>query len=460
VERRLTAILAADVAGYSRLMSFDESGTLASLQAHRSELIVPAIARHHGRVVKLMGDGILAEFGSVVEAVECAAEIQREMAARNAGVSDDRRLGFRIGVHLGDVIVEGDDIYGDGVNIAARLESLAETGGICISRQAYDQVDGKLALEFRELGPQHLKNIPKPVEAFAVGGAAATRMPERAPANLQQEIRYCRARDGVRLAYAKVGRGPPLVRAPTWLNHLEYDWQSPLWRHILRRFASEHTLIRADARGNGLSDWEVDEISFDLWVSDLETVIDAVGLPRFPLLGVSQGCAISIAYAVRHPERVSRLVLYGGFALGASKRSPAAREKLKAMATLVRLEWGADNPAIRHMFATEFYPDAPKEVLDSYGERQRITTTGECAARYLETTGDIDVTDLLHKVAVPTLVMHRRGDLRQPIELGRQMAAGIPGARFVALEGRNHIPLEGEPATERFFEEIRLFLGE
>src|SRR6266702_3891111 len=297
-------------------MSFDESGTLASLQAHRSELIVPAIARHHGRVVKLMGDGILAAFGSVVEAVECAAEIQREMAARNAGVSDDRRLGFRIGVHLGDVIVEGDDIYGDGVNIAARLESLAETGGICISRQAYDQVD---------------------------------------------------------------------------------------------------------------------EISFDLWVSDLETVIDAVGLPRFPLLGVSQGCAISIAYAVRHPERVSRLVLYGGFALGASKRSPAAREKLKAMATLVRLEWGADNPAIRHMFATEFYPDAPKEVLDTYGERQRITTTGECAARYLETTGDIDVTDLLHKVAVTTLVMHRRGDLRQPIELGRQRAAGIPGARFGAL---------------------------
>ncbi len=142
MERRLAAILAADVAGYSRLMSLDESGTLARLQAHRSELIAPAIAGHHGRVVKLMGDGILAEFGSVVDAVECAAEIQREMAARNAEVGDDRRMGFRIGVHLGDVIVEGEDIYGDGVNIAARLESLAETGGICISRQAYDQVDG------------------------------------------------------------------------------------------------------------------------------------------------------------------------------------------------------------------------------------------------------------------------------------------------------------------------------
>ena len=183
-------------------------------------------------------------------------------------------------------------------------------------------------------------------------------------------------------------------------------------------------------------------------------------MQRFPLLGVSQGCAISIAYAARHPDRVSHLVLYGGFALGANKRSQAAREKLKAMATLMRLEWGADNPAIRHMFATEFYPDAPKDMLDSYDERQRVTTSAECAARYLEATGDIDVTDLLPELSVPTLVMHRRGDLRQPFEEGRRMAAGIPGARFVALDGRNHIPLEGEPATERFFEEIRLFLGQ
>jgi len=458
VERRLAAILAADVAGYSRLMSFDESGTLASLQAHRSELIVPAIARHHGRVVKLMGDGILAEFGSVVEAVECAAEIQREMAVRNAGVADERRLGFRIGVHLGDVIVEGDDIYGDGVNIAARLESLAETGGVCISRQAYDQVDGKLPREFRELGPQHLKNIPKPVEVFAIGALSGT--PRRRLANLQQEIRYCRAPDGVRLAYTSVGNGPPLVKTANWFNHLEYDWTSPVWRYILSGLASEHTLIRYDTRGSGLSDWEVDELSLDAWVRDLETIVDTVGIQRFPLLGISQGCAISIAYAVRHPQRVSHLVLYGGFALGGGRRSEAAREKQTAMATLMRLEWGSDNPAIRQMFTTQFFPDCSKEFADTLNEYQRLVTSSECAARYLEVTGDIDVTHLLGKVAVPTLVMHRRGDLRQPIEEGRRMAAGIPGARFVALEGRNHIPFEGEPAAERFFEEIRLFLGE
>jgi len=155
VERRLVAILVADVSGYSRLMSADEGRTLAALQAHRSELIAPTIERHCGRIVKVMGDGILAEFGSVVEAVGCATEIQREMEVRNRGAPDDRRMLLRIGVHLGDIIIDGDDIYGDGVNIAARLEGIAETGGICISRQAYDQVEGKLPLTCRPLASKN-----------------------------------------------------------------------------------------------------------------------------------------------------------------------------------------------------------------------------------------------------------------------------------------------------------------
>jgi len=427
IERRLAAILAADVAGYSELMGADETGTLGTLQAHRSELIVPAIARHRGRVVKLMGDGILAEFGSVVEAVQCAAEIQCGMAARNAGISDERsRMRFRIGVHLGDVITEGDDIYGEGVNIAARLEALAESGGICISRQAYDQVEGKLGLDFQLLGTQNLKNIAKPIDAYAISCAGVTETPRRQRARLNQEIRYCRASDGVRLAYAIAGQGPPLVLTANWFNHLEYDWKAPIRRHILRALASEHTLVRYDARGNGLSDWEVEELSLDAWVSDLETVVEAAGVQQFPLLGISQGCAISIAYAVLHPERVSRLILYGGFAVGANKRSVAEREKLKAMATLMRLEWGSDNPAIRQIFTTQFFPESSKEAADWFNEMQRLVTSGECAARYLETVADFDVTELLSKVAVPTLVMHRRGDGRVPFEEGRRMAAGIP----------------------------------
>ena len=461
IERRLTAILAGDVGGYSRMMGEDETGTLARLQAHHSQLIAPCVAEHDGHIVKRMGDGFLAEFGSVIEAVECAAQIQRKMAVRNRAVPENSRVEFRIGVHLGDVIVEKDDIYGDGVNIAARLEGVAETGGICVSRQAYDQVEGKLPLAFHRMGPQMLKNIAKPVEVFAIdagtlgwSGDALTSI----PANLTQEVRYARAADGVRIAWAKVGEGPPLVRAGHWLTHLEYEWESPLRRPALINLAKNHTLIRYDPRGTGLSDWEVDELSLGAWVGDLETVVDAAGLERFPLLGFSQGCAVSIAYAVRHPERLSHLVLYGGFALGGNKRSPEEREKRAAMATLMRMGWGANDPGFRQLFTSQMMPGATREQAELFNELQRRTTSPECAVRYWNTVGDFDVTDLLAKVGVPTLVMHVRGDLQCPFDAGRQLAAGIPHARFVALQGQNHILLPGEPAAARFREELALFL--
>jgi class 3 adenylate cyclase/pimeloyl-ACP methyl ester carboxylesterase len=453
MERRLAAILAADAVGYSRMMREDETSALALLQKHRAEVIDPAIAKHRGRTVKLMGDGLLAEFSSVVESVTCAAEIQRAMAARNAGSQVGRQMAFRIGVHLGDVIVEGDDLYGDGVNIAARLEGIAQHGGICISRQAYDQVQKKVALGYRNLGPQILKNIPEPIEVFAIQGDGLAMADER------QEIRYCRTSDGVRLAYAISGDGPPLVKTGNWLNHLEYDWDSPVWHHLFHGLSRNNRLVRYDPRGTGLSDWDVANISLDAWVSDLATVVDAVGLDRFPLFGLSQGCAVSIAYAVRNPDRVSHLILCGGFALGASKLSPESRERRNALVTLMRLEWGADNPAIRQMFATYLMPGASKEQIDTFNELQRTTASAECAARYYEATGAIDVTELLPQVRVPTLVMHARGDLHVPFEHGRQMAAQIPGAKFVALQSNNHVLLEQDPATQRFFEEVDLFLG-
>jgi pimeloyl-ACP methyl ester carboxylesterase len=243
------------------------------------------------------------------------------------------------------------------------------------------------------------------------------------------------------------------------MNHLEYDWESPIWHHLLEGLARNHTLVRYDARGNGLSDWDVDEHSLEAWVGDLETVVDAVGIERFPLFGVSQGCAISIAYAVRHPERVSHLILYGGFALGHGKRSPRGHEQIKAMGTLMRLGWGMDNPAFRQMFTSLFIPESTKEQADWFNDLQRKTTSPECAARYLEVVGNFDVRDLLPQVQVPALVMHVRGDLVSPIDAGREIAAGIPGARFIALPGRNHLFLKHEPAAARFFEEINLFLA-
>ena len=243
------------------------------------------------------------------------------------------------------------------------------------------------------------------------------------------------------------------------MNHLEYDWESPIWRHVFRGLSRDHTLIRYDARGNGMSDWDVGEISLDAWVSDLETVVESAGVNRFPLLGISQGCAVAIAYAARHPERVTHLILYGGFALGGKKRSPEEGERRAAMLTLIRLGWGADDPTFRQLFTSQLIPGGTREQADWFNELQRRTTSPECAARYFDKVGDIDVADLLSKVRAPTLVMHVRGDLTVPIETARQMAAGIAGARFVAFQGQNHLFLEHESASDRFFEEVNLFLA-
>ena len=230
-------------------------------------------------------------------------------------------------------------------------------------------------------------------------------------ANVAQTIKYCRAPDGVRLAYAISGSGPILVKSGNWMNHLEYDWESPIWWHVFRGLSREHTLVRYDARGNGMSDWDVDTLSLDAWVTDLETVVDAVGVERFPLLGISQGGAVAVAYAVRHPERVSHLILYGAFALGGKKRAPAEKEMRDAMTTLMRLGWGADNPSFRQMFTGLFIPGGTHEQADYFNELQLKTTSPECAARYFDVASDFDITDLLSKVKAPTLVMHVRDDL-------------------------------------------------
>ena len=456
--RKLAAIMAVDVVGYSRLMGEDEAGTARAVREHR-QAAVPIVAGLGGRVVKTMGDGVLLEFPSVVAAVECAVAIQNMMVERNIDTPEAKRVVYRIGVHLGDVLIDGDDILGEGVNIAARLESICEPGGVSISRAVYDQISGKLALGFRTLGLQKLKNIGKAVEVFAIDYADKTDdAPARDNANVAQTIKYCRAPDGVRLAYAISGSGPILVKSGNWMNHLEYDWQSPIWGHVFRRLSREHTLIRYDARGNGMSDWDVDRLSLDAWVTDLETVVDAVGVERFPILGISQGGPVAIAYAVRNPERVSHLILYGAFALGGKKRSPAEKEMRDAMTTLMRIGWGADNPSFRQMFTARFIPGGTHEQADSFNELQRKTTSPECAARYFDVVGDIDITDLLSQVKAPVLVMHVRDDVICPFDAGRQLAAGIPGAHFIALPGRNHLFLEHEPACDQFFEEISLFL--
>ena len=284
-------------------------------------------------------------------------------------------------------------------------------------------------------------------------------MRRRRATSSRQEVRFCTASDGVRIAYALAGQGLPLVKAANWLNHLEYDWQSPIWSHLLQALASDYQLIRYDERGNGLSDWDVDDISFDAFVRDLESTVDATGLERFALLGISQGCAVSIAYAIRHPERVSHLVLYGGYSRGRCMRGSTAEiEKTKATLTLMRLGWGQENPAFRHIFTSLFIPGGSVEQMKWFDDLQRVTTSAENAVRIRGAMNNIDVSDLLERVTVPTLVLHCRNDAVVPFEEGRLIAARIPGARFCALEGSNHLILPEEPALRPLLGAIRSFL--
>jgi pimeloyl-ACP methyl ester carboxylesterase len=281
-----------------------------------------------------------------------------------------------------------------------------------------------------------------------------------ASAPLGQRIHFCTAADGVNIAYATSGVGPPLVKPANWMTHLEYDWESPVWRHWLRELSRERMLVRYDERGCGLSDHDADDLSFEAWVRDLETVVDAIGLERFPLLGISQGCAVSIAYAVRHPERVTQLVLYGGFAEGliTRARTPEEREQSAMVMRGIPLGWGYDNPAFRMFFAARFLPEGTPEQQRWFSELQRVTTSPEIASRLLSTAATIDVTELAPQVRAPTLVLHATGDAVAAFSQGRKLAALIPGARFVPLESRNHILLEAEPAWARFVDEVRRFL--
>jgi pimeloyl-ACP methyl ester carboxylesterase/DNA-binding SARP family transcriptional activator len=278
---------------------------------------------------------------------------------------------------------------------------------------------------------------------------------------LRQDIRFCTAGDGVRIAYATVGSGPPLVKTANWLNHLEFDWESPIWRHMFRAFASDRTFIRYDSRGNGLSDWNVENLTLDSLVDDLKSVVDAAGVERFPLLALSQGCAVAIEFAVRYPERVSKLILYGGYARGWRARADSDfAAQTEALITLTRIGWGRDNPAYRQVFTSLFVPGATPEQMDWFNELQRITTSPENAARILSAHGDIDVRDRLQHVTQPTLVLHVRNEARVPYANGRELAMGIPGAKFVTLEGQNHLLLEQEPAWPRFLAEVRAFLAQ
>lgn len=278
---------------------------------------------------------------------------------------------------------------------------------------------------------------------------------------LKQKIRLCTAHDGARLAYATSGVGPPLVKVGNWLTHLEFDLRSPVWGYLLEALSRDHTLLRYDQRGTGLSDWNVDTMSFEDHVRDLESVVDAAGQTRFPLLCISQGAAVGITYAVRHPQRVSHLVLHGGYTRGRRARcsTPAEIEEMETMVKLMEIGWGKNDPAWRQFFTSQFIPGGSAEQHDWFNELQRISTSPANAVRMARGFENVDITPLLSQVRCPTLVLHASGDLRVPFAEGRRLAGGIAQARFAPLQTANHLMLADDPAWPRWQEEVRDFLG-
>ena len=333
-------------------------------------------------------------------------------------------------------------------NLARRIFNLRQVLG--------DSEDGRKYIEtIPKRGYRFVAPVTRPGPAVVpLGTGAGTQLP-------RQEIRFCVTSDNVRLAWASVGSGHPLVKAANWLNHLNFEWESPIWKHWIAQLTQHHRLIRYDERGNGLSDWEVSEMSPDLWVRDLETVVDSACVDRFALMGISQGGAVAISYAVRHPERVSHLILLGAYSQGYNHRVPPEElEARRALKTLVRLNWGKNLAGFSEMFAKRFIADdaacEPRKWLD---DLQRVSASPENAARVMEACDQINGRALLPRVSVPTIVFHCDGDRVVPAAEGRILAAEIPGARFVPLPGANHLLLASEPAWEIFVQELGGFLG-
>ncbi len=491
--RKLIAIMFSDIAGFTALMGEDEDRAVRALERSRS-VVRTQVEKHGGRLLEEIGDGTLSSFESAVGAVECAREIQ-------AIIGPDPSFDLRIGIHIGDVLISGDQVIGDGVNVASRIHGLAEPGAICISDRVYDDVRNHPELEARLLGERDLKNVNRRVTVYilgssvpappaarasrgrrwAIAGAAlavlgvglwATGLFERALvgglANLprwigsevESEIGFVTSADGTRIAYAVSGEGPPIVHVLGWATHVERGLNSPAYNPSIAHFSERFQFVRYDGRGSGLSDRAPADFSMEARVADLEAVIDGLELDRVVLFGLSAGGWPSVIYTVRHPEKVRRLVL---IATAASGRSVVKAQPLwNSIPDMVRAGWGADDSSAIGVFTSLIIPDASPLQQDVMNRMFAVAMTGEDAARFLEVTiAADDISHLLPQVKVPTLVVHARGDRLIPFEAGgRELAAGIPGAKLVVLETDNHGFGPTDPAYPEYLQALDDFLAE
>lgn len=342
-----------------------------------------------------------------------------------------------------------DAVWGDRFVSDSALTSRLKTARRAIGDDGRQQ---RMIATVHGVGYRFVAPVEQAADEDGGSGRGATRP--------RQEIRYCLSPGGVRIAYAVSGHGDPIVKAANWLTHLDVEWASPIWSHWIAALSARHRLVRYDERGCGLSEWTVDDFSLDAWVEDLELVVDAVGVERFPLLGISQGGAVAIAFAVRHPDRVSRLILSGAYCRGRLARAETVEQREEAELDLAvgRVAWHRDDAMFRQVFASQFLADAP-ELWGAFNELQRATTSTENVVRFLDTFAHIDVSDLAPQVACPTLILHSRRDLRVPETQARELASLIPDSRLVFLDSGNHIVTGQESAWQELLEEIDHFLS-
>jgi class 3 adenylate cyclase/pimeloyl-ACP methyl ester carboxylesterase len=495
-QRQLLAIMFTDVVGYTALTERDESAALRVREQHR-ELLATLVGQFDGEVVDATGDESFSVFPSALRAVDCALALQGALRSY-----PDLRL--RIGIHLGDVLRRDGEVIGEGVNVAARVRPLAEPGGIAVSEPVYQMVRTRAHVVAESIGSQRFKNVGEAVEVFALESAdggpsrskgrskgrsrrwiavaalglttlllavglypptrdsamswALLRFPLLVGESMQQEIGFARnPSDGVQLAYAVTGEGPAILAFLGWATHVQEGLGSTLYDPdgLVPLSSHRNRFVRIDGRGFGLSDRDVNDFSLEASVGDLRAVIDALGEEKVGLYTYSSGGPTAIAFAARHPERVSGLVLASTF--GSPFMSEEQQEAQQRIRAIIAADW--EKPFAANLIVDRLAPEADGVTRRMMAEFLRRSCDGPSIVGFFEETFTHDVRDLARQISVPTLVLHGADDAVVPVEAGRQLAALIPGARFELVEGGHRHGIGATPETRAiildFFNEGR-----
>ena len=496
--RELAAIMFSDIAGYTLIMGRDEQEGLRAIRTH-NELLHSVLPNFNGRILGDAGDGILTGFHSAVDAVRCACEMQ-------AALKDSAEFSVRIGIHVGDVVFSNNTVLGDGVNVASRIHALAPPGGICVSERVYDEIRNQPGLPAKFLGQKTLKNVSRPIGVFAmalpgiaiegdaknslrrrwprrrfvlgfvvlvaavlsyellyneVAALARIYVPRMLPPEVDQKIAYCTTKDGVRIAYGTSGQGPPVVIVVGLLTHLKLGLFSPTYNSaFLKPLVARHSVVQYDGRGSGMSDRGLKDYSVEARQRDLEAVVDTLKLDEFALYGISAGCEVVIAYAARHPERITRIVLYAGDVDNSPNPNltPEDAKTAAAASTLIVNGWGSS--AVRELFASFVMPSASEVERRFFGEVMGEAATPEDFAAFSLWVQKVDVKPLAAQIRAPTLIVQVRGDQINPVANSKKAADLIPGARLVIIEGSDHIPMPGTAESEQIAQIVVPFLDE